>query len=887
MAERVPKWLKATLAMFTALSLVQPQFIPGASAAYSFTSHTFTNCGQTGRSGPSQASCRSAYSTTWDETDANFTVVSGIQIWTVPYTGNYRIEAIGAAGSSGNGGTAAGGKGAKIQGDFSLTEGDKIRILVGQMGTNTGSTVSDGASGSGGGGSFVISGTSGTEDSQVLIIAAGGNGSNDPVFQGSAVAGAGGSHTSSGTGNAENNGGSYKGTSTGSSTNGASFANGGQGGTYTRGGSTGFGGFGGGGATDDSPTGGGGWIGGTTANVSAYSKNNGSNQSGTSAFNTSHGQVTITSLGPSITSFVPTTSLSNSTSLTFNLVMSQSVTGIDAGDFAASGTGASTCVVGTVTGSGTSYSIPLTSCSQGTVFLTITANVATNSSSQTGPATNTNSSSVTIDQTAPTISSVSATNGSYAPGSAINLVTSFSESITVTGTPRIPITIGSTTRYANFVSLSDSRTATFRYTVQVDANDIDTDGIAVISPLELNSGSIADLATNSISTLTFTPPVTTSVFVTQKAAAPTINSITPGNTTLSVAFTAGASGGASITNYKYSLNGGSFTSVGGTTSPFTISGLTNGTSYAVRILAVTSAGDGDSSTAVTATPSAVSVGGGSDISRVYGSQSSSSAFTASGGTSPYTFSLSGGATGISIDASTGVVTTSANLAVGTYTPSVVATDSNATPRSGSRAMTITITQATPTISISLPGAATSAAVGATVTITATVSVNGTVNFRLGGATISGCGSVSSSALSATCSWTPVSTGSVVLTAILSPTDSTNYASGNTTNLNISVVNGSTTVSLALAGNVTQVSKGQLIVITASIDQVGRVTFFSDGIRIPNCINLVASGASVNCNWRPAIQKRVNLTARLTPTNSIYNSSTGSLSVWVVRRSGTR
>ena len=58
-------------------------------------------------------------------------------------------------------------------------------------------------------------------------------------------------------------------------------------------------------------------------------------------------------------------------------------------------------------------------------------------------------------------------------------------------------------------------------------------------------------------------------------SAPTINSITAGNTQLSVAFTAGATGGSAITNYQYSTNNGStFTNAGTTSSPITITGLT-------------------------------------------------------------------------------------------------------------------------------------------------------------------------------------------------------------------------------------------------------------------------------------------------------------------------
>lgn len=594
-----PKLLSAlVLLLASVFTSIEP-----ASAAYAFTTHTFTPCGQTGQSGPAQASCRSAYSTTWDEADANFTVTSGIQIWTVPYSGLFRIIAKGAAGSAGNGGTAAGGNGAQVQGDFNLVEGDKIRILVGQMGVNTGSNASDGASGSGGGGTFVISGVSGTLDSQVLIIAAGGGGSNDPIYQGSGSPGIGGLHTSSGTGDASNSGGSYR----GGTASGASFASGGAGGYYSRGGSTGTGGFGGGGATDDSRTGGGGWVGGTES-VAAYSKNNGSNQSGTSSSNSGAGSVAISSLGPSISTFAPAGTLTNSSSLTFNLVFSQSVTGIDASDFAVAGTGSSTCTKSSVTGSGTTYAIPLTGCSQGTVFLTITANVATNGSSQTGPVSNTNSLSAIIDTTAPTISSVTTTNGNYQATSNANLnfTVGFSESVTVTGTPRIPITIGSTTRYANFLSLTDSKTATFRFTVTVNYSDIDLDGIAVNSPFELNSGSIADLATNAMTSLTFTPPVTSSVNVYQPPSAPTIDSITANNASLTIYFSAGSANGSTVSNYKYSINSGAFTALSPTdaASPITITGLTNGTTYSIKIKGVSNLGDGLESLAMSSTPSA-------------------------------------------------------------------------------------------------------------------------------------------------------------------------------------------------------------------------------------------------------------------------------------------
>lgn len=88
-------------------------------------------------------------------------------------------------------------------------------------------------------------------------------------------------------------------------------------------------------------------------------------------------------------------------------------------------------------------------------------------------------------------------------------------------------------------------------------------------------------------------------------AAPTISSISCGNTTLSVAFTAGSANGGTITNYQYSVDGGAtFTSLStpSTTSPISITGLTNGTEYLVSIRAITSTKTGADSATVAATP---------------------------------------------------------------------------------------------------------------------------------------------------------------------------------------------------------------------------------------------------------------------------------------------
>ncbi len=139
---------------------------------FSFTSHTFTNCGRTGINGPSLSQCRSAYSTSWDEDPAYFNMtMTGIQRWTVPADGTYRITCAGAMGGRGTYGE--GGTGAEIRADFTLTRGEILNILVGQEGTD--GYYSD-YLGGGGGGSFVW-----RDSPEVLLIAAGGGGGGGDI----------------------------------------------------------------------------------------------------------------------------------------------------------------------------------------------------------------------------------------------------------------------------------------------------------------------------------------------------------------------------------------------------------------------------------------------------------------------------------------------------------------------------------------------------------------------------------------------------------------------------------------------------------------------------------------------------------------------------------
>ena len=84
-------------------------------------------------------------------------------------------------------------------------------------------------------------------------------------------------------------------------------------------------------------------------------------------------------------------------------------------------------------------------------------------------------------------------------------------------------------------------------------------------------------------------------------AAPTLNAVTSGDRRVTVSFTAGANNGAAITDYEYSLNGGTYASAGTTTSPFTITGLSGRTAYSVTIKARNSVGLSTASSSLSAT----------------------------------------------------------------------------------------------------------------------------------------------------------------------------------------------------------------------------------------------------------------------------------------------
>ncbi len=111
-----------------------------------------------------------------------------------------------------------------------------------------------------------------------------------------------------------------------------------------------------------------------------------------------------------------------------------------------------------------------------------------------------------VDTTVPTISSVNSTasNGTFKIDDVIPIKITFSEAVTVSGTPQLTLETGTSDAVVNYASGSGSVDLIFNYTVASTHVSSDLDYKATNS-LALNSGSINDAAGNA-ATLTLASP---------------------------------------------------------------------------------------------------------------------------------------------------------------------------------------------------------------------------------------------------------------------------------------------------------------------------------------------------------------------------------------------
>lgn len=192
-----------------------------------------------------------------------------------------------------------------------------------------------------------------------------------------------------------------------------------------------------------------------------------------------------------------------------------------------------------------------------------------------------------------------------------------SNSVTPANTPTVPSppTIGAATggnasaSVAFTPSASTGGSPITGYTVTSSPGGIT--GTGTISPISvpgLVNGTVYTFTVRATNALGNSSPSSASNSVTPAAppvapGAPTIGTATPGDGSVSVAFTAPASsGGAAITQYTATSTPGGFTGTG-SSSPVSVDGLVNGTAYTFKVKATNSAGTGpDSAASNSATP---------------------------------------------------------------------------------------------------------------------------------------------------------------------------------------------------------------------------------------------------------------------------------------------
>jgi hypothetical protein len=241
--------------------------------------------------------------------------------------------------------------------------------------------------------------------------------------------------------------------------------------------------------------------------------------------------------------------------------------------------------------------------------------------------------------------------------------------------------------------------------------------------------------------------------------------------------------------------------------------------------------------------------------------------------------------------STATLTTSAIPVGSPTTVSAVYTNTTGewwgTEVAGTKNLTISAAPTTTTLA-SNPNPS---AYGTSAILTATVSANspstatptGTVNFKSGGTTITGCGAVTLSAGQANCTLSGVAGGSYGLTAVFTAsTGPTNFvtSTSSTVTQTITAASTATTVSSSTHGASTV---GASVTFTATVaatgtTPVGTVVFKANGSAIAACPSAVTvTSGTATCTTSALAAGSHAITAVFTPTTSTnFSTSNGSV-----------
>ena len=317
--------------------------------------------------------------------------------------------------------------------------------------------------------------------------------------------------------------------------------------------------------------------------------------------------------------------------------------------------------------------------------------------------------------------------------------------------------------------------------------------------------------------------------------APTLTSLTAGNSYLSVPFTAGSQDAHNlITGYQYSVDGGvTWQNATGTTSPITVSGLTNGSSYTVELRAMSANGPGAASNSEPGAPYAapnatanvttsyVAGSGQVTVSWVapYNNGAAISSYTVTAFTAPVGGSQSSTCTSATLNC------TLTGLSNGTtYYISIQSVNiySEYSLRSSPLIPVVPGTAS----SISLSANPTSSTVGGSVTLTAAVTsgATGTVNFEAGGTTIGTCGAVTISSSSAQCVTTALPVGTSTLSAQYSGNSTYASSSSSTSSFTVGAASQSALLITSVLTTFAPSPSNTALLTTSGGSTAGEVTY---------------------------------------------------------------
>ncbi|WP_449228167.1 DUF4347 domain-containing protein [Azospirillum argentinense] len=177
-----------------------------------------------------------------------------------------------------------------------------------------------------------------------------------------------------------------------------------------------------------------------------------------------------------------------------------------------------------------------------------TVSVTASGPDDTATTTSASGTSATVDAQAPTVTGVTATtaDGAYKAGDTITIQVTFSQAVTVTGTPTLTLETGATDRAASYSGGSGTATLTFTYTVQDGDTSADLDAVSAAA-LALNGGGILDAAGNA-AVLTLPAPGASGSLGANKAIVIDTTAPTVGTPALTAATDSGASASDGITN---------------------------------------------------------------------------------------------------------------------------------------------------------------------------------------------------------------------------------------------------------------------------------------------------------------------------------------------------